>query len=187
MIMLATTQALIRGRSSVAWEDLLAGIEIDGCRRRRTTNRRTQRRRHAMTRATITNDELANDEASFVGPNFGFSVAVDESVWAIRISRMRTTTSSTCSPSSQLARSSASTRPMTPGSCLELLISLKVGDTALAFDVAPDSMERPKLTAGATGELFVYSVEGEDGPIDLTMYVECRRWPVAMPASVSCS
>ena len=33
---------------------------------------------------------------------------------------------------------------------------------------------RTELAAGATGELFVYTVDTEQGPVELAMYVECR-------------
>ena len=167
MILLATMQATYEDEVG-AWEDLLSGIEIDGAAKS------DDEPQDKDDEPVDNNEEMSNTDASFVGPNFGFSVTVDESVWAINDLSDENNDFLDMQSEFAIGTIIGFDAAYDPASCLELLIGLKVGDTALSFDVAPDSMKRPKLTKGATGELFVYSVEGEDGPIELAMYVECR-------------
>jgi hypothetical protein len=181
MILLATTQDAYADELGV-WDELLAGIEIDGSSQ--SADEQTDKGDQPSDKSDDQDDkgdkkadkteEKANVEASFVGPNFGVSVAVGETVWTI--DDLSDENNDFLDMKSEFAIGSivGFGAVYDPESCLELLIGLKAGDPALSFDVAPESMKRPKLANGATGELFVYFVQGDEGPIDLVMYAECR-------------
>lgn len=158
-----------------AWEDLLGGIEIDGSSKgEENTDEPSRDETDEPSRDNNSDEPVSNADASFVGPNFGFSVALDESVWTFE--DLSDNGNDFLSLESEFAIGTiiGFTGAYDPATCMELLITLKAGDDATSFDIAPESMERPKTARDATGELFVYSYEGDNGPIEVVMWIECR-------------
>ncbi|MCC6790890.1 MAG: hypothetical protein IT336_04345 [Thermomicrobiales bacterium] len=176
-IFLATTQETYEDELPL-WEDLLSGIEIDaaGSNDEDTDEPANDDDTDEPARDDDDDtDEPVARDAAFVGPNFGFSVALDESVWSYE--DLSDNGNDFLSLESEFAIGTiiGYAGAYDAASCMELLITLKVGEDAASFEVAPESMERPKTARGATGELFLYSFQGESGLVEVVMWVECRE------------
>lgn len=180
-VFLATTQDTYEDELP-AWEDLLAGIEIDGPAQDKgdkSADKDSKSSNKGSKSSTKKGDDPVENsdapaEASFVGPNFGFTVALDESVWTF--TDLSDENNDFLSLESEVAIGNVIGfgSAYDASACLELLIGLKTSDGVTTFDLAPESMKRPKTARGATGELFIYTFQGENGPVEVVSYFECR-------------
>lgn len=174
-VFLATTQAAYEDELPL-WEDLLGGIEIDAAAPSDddADEPRDENADEPRDDDDDTDEPVALD-ASFVGPNFGFSVALDESIWAFEDLSDNGNDFLSLESDFAIGTVIGFAGAYDPAACMELLITLKVGEDAASFDAAPESMARPEMVRGATGELFVYSYEGDSGLVEVVMWVECRE------------
>lgn len=163
MIVIATSSSIYEDELPV-WNDLLAGIEIGT----------TKTNDGKIGKSDDGGDEPIVEGTTFVGENFGFELTYDDSIWVGN--DLTDAGNDFLDLESDLAIGSiiGFDMPYDGPSCVQTLAELKQGDGVSGFDVAPRSLDRPETVDGAEAELFTYSLETDQGSMDVILYVECR-------------
>lgn len=149
-----------------AWEELLGGITIGDDDDNGKSGRKGGQDEP---------DEPVNRGGeSVVSPNYGIVVEFDDALWTVADQSDDQVDIIQLESELGFGTIVGYGQPFDTQGCFETLIGLKVDDTASNFDVAPKGLARPATNGDAVGELFTYTIQGENGPFDVALYVECR-------------
>lgn len=122
-------------------------------------------------------DDQATPESgdSVVGPNHGVEIPYDDSVWTpTDYSNDRIDQFTFDSEFGQVQVMTLDVAPDLEG-CMQTLLDTEQEYATDTIDVAPRSVDRPKTVRNAEAELYSFQMDGNDGPIDVLYYVECRN------------
>lgn len=123
--------------------------------------------------AADTHDSKPSGEP-YVSPNFGITIDYDTDVWTVSdISDDESDTAMFESDFGNLHVVAVNSDVDLQG-CVDTLIDAEQEYAKGDIEVAGRTFERPELTDGAEGELYRYTLDSDDGPLNVVIYVECR-------------
>ncbi len=156
------------------WEELIDGISVDAVQDVKTEDDDSKKDKKGKKDQSENDEPVAVKGTTISGANHGFELTYDGSFWTV--DDLSDVNTDFLDLSSELAIGSviAFDMPYDGAQCLQVLAELKQGEGVTDFAVAPNSVERPRTSRSADGELFTYTFDGQNGPIDAVTYIECR-------------
>jgi hypothetical protein len=143
------------------WQELLDSIEIGQA-------------------SADANDEQSDERPTSTGksvttPNFGVTVSYDDSVWTPKDYSDEETDQIEFEAEFGYAQVIAVAGEPDLTRCIQTMVENEQQFATDEIVTAPRPTPRPETVRGAEAELYTYTYEGESGPNDVLVYMECRE------------